>query len=176
MKYPLTQEQFTEYINHIVEHNKSLMTPTVPMVYQNITDVKINQKLNGVEEDFGGEMSPSEIAQLFGEQTPSSKVNGVDMSIKDPFHGMTLDEINEWEKTVEESNNIYKIKARLQNHWGGELTPAGEALLNTFAHIFKDLYTFAGTIYEKEIRNSLVERIKKHEKAPAGLIATTARG
>lgn len=176
MKYPLTQEQFTEYINHIIEHNKALMSTTTPTVYQNITSAKINQQLNEIEEDFGGEMSPSEIAQMFGEQTPSTKINGVDMSLKDPFHGMTLEEIEEWERTVEESNNIYKIKARLQNHWGGELNPAGEALLNTFTHVFKDLYTFAENIQDKNMRESLTERIKKHEKAPANLIATITRG
>jgi len=141
-------------------------------------DPETNVRLNEEEKAFGEEMSEEELAKLFGQKV--DKKGGVDLSKKNPFNGMTLDEINEWEAKQNNSNDIYKIKARVQNLAvgisGGNLTPVGEMLTNTFVHLFKDLYDFAETIPDKEVKIALTEKIRKHESAPGNLISATVSG
>lgn len=137
---------------------------------------EMNVHLNEAEKSFGEEMSEEELAKMFNEK-PKKNQGGVDMSKKHPFKGMSLDEIEEWEAKQNNSNDIYKIKARVQNLAvgisGGNLTPVGEMLANTFVHLFKDLYDFADQIPDKEVKIALIEKIRKHESAPGNLIAAS---
>lgn len=141
-------------------------------------DPETNVKLNEAEKEFGAEMTEEELAKMFGEKT--QKKTGIDMSQKNPFKGMTLEEIEAWEAKQNNSNDVYKIKARTQNLAvgisGGNLTPVGEMMVNTFVHLFKDLYDFAEVIPDKEVKIALIEKIRKHESAPGNLIAAATAG
>lgn len=142
-------------------------------------DPEMNAKLNEAEKGFGEEMSEDDLAKHFREKPKKNVVRGVDMSKKHPFKGMTLEEIEEWEAKQDNSNDIYKIKARVQNlvaGTGGSLTAVGEMMVNSFVHVAKDLYDFAETIPDKEIKINLIERVKKHENMPASLIAAVSGG
>lgn len=140
---------------------------------------ELDAKLTEAEAEFGAEMSEDELARHFRER-PQKKINhGVDMSKKNPFKGMTLQEIEAWEAKQDNSNDIYKIKARVQNAvsaTGGALTSVGEMMVNSFVHVAKDLYDFADTLPDKETRIRLIERVRKHESMPATLIAAVAGG
>jgi hypothetical protein len=92
---------------------------------------------------------------------------------------MSLEEIEEWEAKQDNSNEIYKIAARVKNLARGgslNLTPAGEALCNTFVHVAKELYDFAEKIEDKDLKIKLTELIRKHENMPATLIAAMGAG
>lgn len=140
---------------------------------------EMNVHLNEAEKSFGEEMSEEELAKMFNEK-PKKNSGGVDMSKKHPFKGMSLEEIEEWEARQNNSNDIYKIKARVQNLAvgisGGNLTPVGEMMANTFVHLFKDLYDFADLIPDREMRIALIEKIRKHEAAPGNLISAATAG
>lgn len=142
-------------------------------------DPETNVRLNEEEKAFGAEMTEEELAKMFNEKPKKGK-GGVDLSAKNPFNGMTLDEINEWEAKQNNSNDIYKIKARVQNLAvgisGGNLTPVGEMMTNTFVHLFKDLYDFAEAIEDKPTKIALIEKIRKHESAPGNLISAATAG
>jgi hypothetical protein len=141
-------------------------------------DPETNVKLNEAEKEFGAEMTEEELARMFGEKP--KKNTGVDLSAKNPFKGMTLEQIEEWEAKQNNSNDIYKIKARVQNLAvgisGGNLTPVGEMMANTFVHLFKDLYDFAEAIPDKELKIALIEKIRVHEAAPGNLISAAMSG
>lgn len=142
-------------------------------------DPAMNAKLNEVEKGFGEEMSEDDLAQHFREKPKKKLVHGVDMSKKHPFKGMSLEEIEEWEAKQDNSNDIYKIKARVQNlvsGTGGSLTAVGEMMVNSFVHVAKDLYDFAETLPDKEIKIKLIERVRKHEGMPASLISAVSGG
>lgn len=138
-----------------------------------------NARLNDAEKAFGEEMSEEDLARHFGEKTSRVKKD-VDFSKASPFSGMTLEQINEWEAKQNNSNDVYKIKARVQNLAvgisGGNLTPVGEMMANTFVHVLKDLYDFAETIPDKSLKITLIEKIRKHESAPGNLIAAANSG
>lgn len=143
-------------------------------------DPQMNAELNEKEKAFGEEMSEEDIARLFNERPKKKSVSGVDMSQKDPFKNMSLEEIREWEQKQDNSNDIYKIKARVGNLAvsisGGSLTPVGTMMVNSFVHVVKDLYTFADTIPDKTLKIALVERIRSHESMPGSLIAAASAG
>lgn len=91
---------------------------------------------------------------------------------------MSIDELKEWEEKQDNSNDIYKIKARVANlarGGGASLTPVGEMLCNAFVHVAKDLYDFAETISDPAVKAKLIELIRKHENMPANLIAATTK-
>jgi hypothetical protein len=137
-------------------------------------------KLSEMEKGFGEELSEEELARHFNDRPKSKKVNGVDMSKKEPFKGMTLDEIESWEAAQQNTNDIYKIKGRVQNLAvgisGGTLTAVGEMMVNSFVHVVKDLYDFADTIQDKSLKIELTERIRKHESMPGTLISAASSG
>lgn len=141
-----------------------------------------NHNLNKMEESFGGELSEEELERMFQEKPKAvrDRIMEVDLSKKNPFKGMTLQEIEEWEAKQNNSNDIYKIKARIQNLAvgisGGNLTPVGEMMVNSFVHVVKDLYEFAEYLPDKEQRIRLIERIRKHESMPGTLIAAASAG
>jgi len=141
-----------------------------------INDPEENKRLNDAEKTFGEEMSAEEVARIFKESTSKGSTGKVDMSKKDPFKGMTLEEIEEWEAKQNNSNDLYKIKARVQNSAvasSGNLTPVGEMMVNSFVHVLKDLYDYADSLSDKSEKITLIERVRKHENMPGQLIAAT---
>lgn len=138
-----------------------------------------NARANEAEKSFGEEMSEEDLARHFSEAPKRKKKGGVDMAAKDPFKEMSLDEIEAWEAKQNNSNDIYKIKARVANlarSGGGSLTSQGEMLCNTFVHVLVDLYQFADTIPDKEMKIKFIERIRKHEGMPGTLINAAGAG
>lgn len=150
---------------------------------------EMNVRLNEAEKDFGGEMSEEDLARLFGEQSRRPKPK--QKKLKDMSQGeinrtspeelqKLVDEAEEDERAQENSNDIYKIKGRVQNLAvgisGGNLTPVGEMMVNTFVHVIKDLYDFAETLPDKNTRVMLTERIRKHEGMPGNLIHAASAG
>lgn len=154
--------------------NESVYVPGVKI------DPEMNARLNESEKGFGEEMSEEDLAAHFRERTKKNTVvHGVDLSKKEPFKGMTLQEIESWEAKQDNSNDIYKIKARVQNlvaGTGGNLTAVGEMMVNSFVHMAKDLYNFAENVQDRELRIRMIEQIRKHENMPASLIAAVSGG
>lgn len=136
-------------------------------------DVVDEAKLNSVESDFGPQMSEEEIARHFGEATRKKKPK------KSKLKAMTNEEILEWEKAQDNSNDIYKVSARVKNLarvGGATLTPAGDMLCNTFTHTLKALYDFAETVEDKSVKIKLIEAIRNQESMPASLVAAFSAG
>lgn len=159
---------FNEKNGHVESH-----------VSTEITDPQENAKINEAEKSFGEELSEEDLAKHFHEKTKKRSKDMVDMSKKSPFEDMTIEQIEEWERKQDNSNDIYKVKARVANlarNGGASLTPVGEMMVNTFVHVVKDLYDFAETIQDKSVRIPLIERIRKHENMPSNLIAATSAG
>jgi hypothetical protein len=121
-----------------------------------------------VESEFGEEMSPEELAIYFNEELPKKEKKGKKVS------DMTLEEIEEWEKKQDNSNDIYKIAARVKNLARSDgqaaLMPAGEALCNVYTHVLKAFYDFADTL-PPEHRVRMYDLIRHHEGMPGNLIA-----
>jgi len=147
-----------------------------------IVSPEVNHELTKIEAGFGEEISEAELERMFNEKSKKKTLSGeVDLSKQQPFKGMTLQEIEEWERKQENSNDIYKIKGRVQNLAvgisGGNLTPVGEIMVNSFVHVLKDLYEFAERdLINREDKVKMIERIRKHESMPGTLIAAAAGG
>lgn len=158
----------TEKIEHPIHVGGTTITP------------EVDAKLNEFEaNEFGGEMSEEELASHFREKPKREFRQAVDLAKKEPFKGMTLQEIEDWEARQDNANDLFKVKARVKNAvsgTGGALTAVGEMMVNSFVHVAKDLYDFADTIQDKELRIRLIERVRKHESMPATLIAAVASG
>ncbi len=125
-----------------------------------------------LEESFGGQMDEDELAKYFKER-PMKKIRPPD------FSKMSLLEIEEWERRQDNSNDIYKVAARVKNLARGgslHLTPQGEALCNSFVHVVKSLYDFAEKVPDRETRVRLQELIRSHESFPATFIAAAMAG
>lgn len=178
---------FNEKNGHAEPQSSMIISPeTVQADYSDVKlgpsiqfDPEMNARTNEAEKSFGTEMSEEELAKIFNAKPAKKKAGEIDMSEKEPFKGMTLDEIETWEAKQENNNDIYKVKARVKNHavsTGAALTAVGEMMVNSFVHVAKDLYDFAETIPDKSLRIALTERIRKHETMPANLIAAASAG
>lgn len=120
------------------------------------------------------EMSEDDLARHFKE-----KKNRKQVEKPKPLEKMSLDEIESWEKQQDNSNDIYKIKARVANLARGpgvSLTPQGEMLCNTYVHVLKALYDFAETIEDKTIKIALTKAIRDQEGMPGTLISAAGAG
>jgi hypothetical protein len=127
------------------------------------------------EEEEIGEMTEDELSRHFKEKRVAKQNVASSKKLKD----MSLEEIQDWERAQDNSNDLYKIKARVANiARGGNmvLTPQGEMLANTYVHVLKSLYDFAEKIEDKNIRIQLVELIRSHEGMPGNLIAAAGAG
>lgn len=137
-------------------------------------DIATEGKLNSLEDKFGPPMTEEEIARHFGEPMPLPEKKKTALSC------MTIDEIHEWEAKQNNSNDIYKISARVKNiaraGAGANLTPVGEMLTNTYVHVLKSLYDFADTLEDKNVKIKLTELIRTHEGMPGTFIAATVAG
>lgn len=171
----------TQNENRIFDEGNGYKTETSHIPVNTGMDTKTNAIFNEAEaKEFGGEMSEEEIAKMFNSKPTKKLTNGIDLSAKEPFKGMTLEQIKEWERKQENSNDIYKVKARVANlavgSAGAALTPVGVMMVNTFVHVVKDLYDFAETIQDDQMRVNLIHRIRKHEGMPGVLIAAATAG
>lgn len=123
----------------------------------------------------GGEMSEEELSRLFKEKRNTKKTKQLGKSLKE----MSLEEITDWEAAQDNSNDIYKIKARIANLARGpgmSLTPVGEILCNSFVHMLKSLYDFADTIQDKSLKIQLIAVIRNQESVPGTIIAAAGAG
>lgn len=155
-------------------------------------DPEMSARMTEAEKGFGEEMSEADLARHFNESTKRNRPKETkprrlkDMSQSEINHTSPeelqklVDEAEEEEHRQENSTDIYKIKGRIQNLAvsisGGNLTPVGEMMVNSFVHVVKDLYDFADTLTDNEIRNKLIEKVKKHESMPGTLIAAASAG
>src|ERR1700722_11833727 len=136
---------------------------------------KEGQIISAFEEPTGsGEMSEEELSRHLG-QKPEKKKKEKPKQLEQ----MTLEEIESWEKQQENSNDIYKVKARVANLARGpgvSLTPQGEMLCNTYVHVLKALYDFADKLEDKNTKVQLIALIRSQEGMPGTLIAAAGAG
>lgn len=125
--------------------------------------------LSNVEEESGRAWTEEELAEHFGEPPPKKK------KLEKEVSSMSSEEIKEWESKQENSNDIYKLSARIKNlaRQGGlaSLTPVGESLCNVYTHVLKAFYDFAESLPDKEVKIKLVELTRKHETMPGDFIS-----
>lgn len=136
-------------------------------------DLAKENELNAMEKDFGDEMSEEDIARMFNEKPKKKKKTK-------PIEKMTLKEIEDLEEAQNNSNDIYKVSARIKNlartAVKGNLTAQGDMVTNTFAHLIKGIYDFAQTVQDKDTKTKLIQYAKDQEQAPANLIAALGAG
>lgn len=124
------------------------------------------------EENVGGVMSANEVAAHFKEPPPPPEPPK-----KIP---QTEEERQAWEKAQNESEDIYKVAARVKNEAryavGKNLTPTGEALCNTFVHMFVALYEFSNKIPDEKLKEELKVLIRKQEQVPGAYVAAMMAG
>lgn len=124
-------------------------------------------------------MSEADVAALFNEKPKKKKRQKPQKPVEEMT---TMEEIKAMEAAHDNSNDIYRVSARIKNlaRFGdgpvATLTPAGEALCNTFTHLIVELYTFADTVKNKAVRAKLLEIIKKNEALPGNFIAAMKNG
>lgn len=136
-----------------------------------ITPMEEN-RLNAEEKEFGEEMSEEDLAEHFNIPKPKKKKGK-------SINKMSLEEIESWEKAQDNSNDIYKVSARIKNlarTGGANLTPTGEILCNTYTHVVKGFYDFAESIEDADTKIKLIELIKKSEAMPGTLMAAVNAG
>lgn len=143
-------------------------------------------------QDDHGEMSETELNKLFNgnrevkRHKQASSKRGLRQMSEREIASTSIDKLKELvaDATIEEhamdnSTDIYKIKARVANLARGpgmQLTPQGEQLCNTFVHVLKSLYDFADRVHEEKTRTSLIKLIRSHETMPSVLIAAAGAG
>jgi hypothetical protein len=160
--------RFNQKNGHNVKQNspyKDTFRPIDPMA---------EGKLNAMEADFGEEMTEEEVARLFKEPRPKKKKK------EKSLNKMTLKEIEAWEKAQDNSNDIYKVSARIKNlarqGAGANLTPAGDVLCNSHTHLCKAFYDFAETVEDKDTKIKLMELIRINESMAANVISALGAG
>ncbi|CAM6004861.1 unnamed protein product [Sphagnum balticum] len=140
-------------------------------------DIKKEADLNAIESGFGDQMSEDEVANLFQEKPKVVKKKKL-KPVK--LEKMNLEEIESWEASQNNSNDIYKVSARIKNlaraAVKSNLTAQGDMVVNMFTHVIKNLYDFADTVPDKETKIKLVEKIRSQEEMPANLIAALGAG
>jgi hypothetical protein len=98
-----------------------------------------------------------------------------------PYDISTKQGAEDFERALDESNDIYKLVARIQKYVAEEnlaLTNAGRGLCNTFALLLKELHTFADKIADDGLHKELKAILKKHEQTPKEILkwATPRKG
>lgn len=155
-----------------------LNTQDAPMEIPNEKVENYSAPIIASDATIGEEVSEAELSRHFGEKLDQKDKPEVDLSEKDPFKDMSLEQIKAWERTQDNSNDIYKVKARVQNHvsyTGGSLTGVGEMLCNSYVHVLMSLYEFSGKIKDSTTRQELINIVKKSESMPADLIAAISK-
>lgn len=140
-----------------------------PTQFDPIQDAQLSAKEAAI---FGEEMTEADLAKQFGEPPPVRKEGKA-------LNDMSRDEIESWERAQDNSNDLYKIKARVSNlarGGGAALTAQGEMLVNTYVHVLKSLYDFAENIEDSTTKIKLTQLIRKNEDMPGNLIAAAGAG
>lgn len=140
--------------------------------YHASMDYLEEQKLNEIENESTVPWNEEELAKYFGEPPPVKKEV---KALKD----MTAEEIIALETKQDNSNDIYKLSARVKNlarSGGAALTPMGDALCNTYTHVLKAFYTFAETMTNQDEKDRFLLLIRRHEDMPSNVIAAAAAG
>lgn len=172
-KFPLKEEEFQEIIVTLIAHNNALQsqlsadlakpTTVIPTLFPSE-----NIEVDNSHDQLGTPMSPEELAQYFKEQPPK-------LQKEMDFVGMTKEQIEDWERKQDNSNDIYKIAARVKNlarvDGLASLTPTGEILCNTYTHVIKAFYDFADTLQDKNEKIRLYQLIQVNENMPGRLIS-----
>ncbi len=172
-KLDFETHRFNQQNGHAVANKTPYENTTETLSIGPIDLFKENQ-LNALEaETFGVEMTEEELASHFQEPKPKKKK-------EKPIHKMTLEEIESWEKAQDNSNEIYKLSARIKNlarsGAGANLTPAGDVLCNSYTHVMKSFYNFAETIQDKDLKIKLHDLVRANEGVPAQIIAALGAG
>lgn len=111
-------------------------------------------------DDTEDQMSKAEIAALFDEVLKEEL----------PNLPATMEEL---EKLEDESNDIYKVAARIKNEVrlvsGKALTKAGEMFCNEYVHVCLSFYRFSETLPEPK-KQELKDLVRKSENVPARLV------
>lgn len=172
----------TEYENHrfnqsnghnLSQNSPGIEVPPLPAVAANaVIDPLKEAQLNALEAGEG-EMDEAEVAKIFNEKPPKKKK-------EKSFKKMSLEEIEDWEKAQDNSNDIYKVSARVKNlaraAVKGNLTQQGDMVVNMFTHLFKSFYDFAETVSDKETKIKLIEMTRKQEELPGSLLSALGSG
>jgi hypothetical protein len=154
--------------------------PAAPHEHIGPIDIKKEAELNAHEaQEFGGEMSEAEIANLFRDKPAIKSI--VKKKKKQPkLNKMSLSEIENWEAAQDNATDIYKVSARIKNAARmavkANLTPQGDMIANTFTHVVKGIYDLADTVPDKEIRMKLTKFARSQEEGAAGLISALSSG
>jgi hypothetical protein len=123
---------------------------------QLIAESKLNQ-------NEGESMSSEEMSRHFGEKhVPDAEIPNFN----------SAEDAEKWEKEQDESSDIYKIKARVVNAVGANLTPVGEILCNSYTHVMKAFYNFAESLNDID-KERLKELIRSQEGMPANVISAS---
>lgn len=152
----------------------------IPRSYETPAEI-VKRVADASESDFeekksssSEEMTEEDLGAHFG-TTPTPKPRKD--RLRKPLSKMSVEELDDLQKAEEEaadnSNDIYKVKARVANLArmnGVVLTPQGEMLVNTYVHSLLALYSFAESIKDKGTREALIKVIRAQESMPANLI------
>jgi hypothetical protein len=176
-KIEFENHRFNQQNGHDTHTNSPF--PAQPTEQIGPIDVKKEAELNAHEaQEFGGEMSEEEIARMFAENAPRKEKKKKKKEQK--LNKMSMEEIENWEAAQDNSNDIYKVSARIKNMARAgvkaNLTPQGDMVCNTFTHLVKGIYDLAETVHDRELRMKLTQFARKQEEAPAGLIAALSAG
>ena len=174
VKHLAQQETSAEPNGFPVAPLDTIIDPVVAGLQNIQFDVAMDAKASKQEESFGEEMSEEELGRHFNQRRVKKKKD----EPKRP-HQMTMEEILAWEAKQDNSNDLYKIKARVANLARGgnaSLTKQGEMLTNCYVHVLKAFYDFAETIEDKTVKISLINLIRSNEGMPGNLIAAAGAG
>lgn len=172
-KIDFENHRFNQKNGHFTKVN----SPYPPTQFETVgpIDPHKENELNATEKTFGEEMSEAELATHFKESPPVKKKEK-----KKKLSKMSLEEIEDLERAQDNSNDIYKISARIKNlarfSVKANLTPQGDMLANSFTHLIKVFYDFAETIQDKDVRVRLLQLTRKQEEVPANLISALSSG
>jgi hypothetical protein len=123
------------------------------------------QQANKMESEWGPPMSETEMAAIFNEK--ASDPNEM------PKLPNTPEEAEKWEQMQDNAEDIYKVKARIQNQVPNNLTPVGEMLVNSYAHVIKAFYDFAPKLKDEMLREEFKRLIRAQESMPGNFIGAT---
>jgi hypothetical protein len=173
-KFDFENHRFNQGNGHHVTQKSPYENTPETLASIGSIDLMTENKLNAMEKELGGgEMSEEELAKHFGEPKPRKKKEKA-------ISKMSLEEIESWEAAQDNSNDIYKVSARIKNAARmavkANLTPQGDMIANTFTHVVKGIYDLADTVSDKETKMKLTKFARSQEEGAAGLISALSSG
>jgi len=174
-KIEFENHRFNQQNGHNTHTNSPF--PALPTEQIGPIDIKKEAELNAHEaQEFGGEMSEAEVARMFSETAPRKEKKKKKLKL----NKMSLQEIEDFEAAQDNSNDIYKVSARIKNAARmavkANLTPQGDMIANTFTHVVKGIYDLAESVHDIELRVNLTKFARSQEEGAAGLISALSSG